>query len=73
MAETMQGLVVRSTAGFVDILIDGDVIQARMRGRLKKTPRTTDLCVIGDRVMVSRPDEQSFVVVEVLPRGKRYA
>jgi len=73
MAETMQGLVVRSTAGFVDVLIDGDVVQARMRGRLKNAPRTTDLCVIGDQVMVSRPDEQSFVVVEVLPRGRRFS
>jgi ribosome biogenesis GTPase len=73
MAETMQGLVVRSTAGFVDVRIDGDVVQARMRGRLKNTPRTTDLCVIGDQVMVSQPDEQSFVVVEVLPRATRFS
>ena len=73
MAETMQGLVFRSTAGFVDVRIDGDVVQARMRGRLKNTPRTTDLCVIGDQVMVSRPDERSFVVVEVLPRATRFS
>jgi putative ribosome biogenesis GTPase RsgA len=73
MADTMQGLVVRSTAGFVDVRIDGEVVQARLRGRLKNTPRTTDLCVIGDQVMVSQPDEQSFVVVEVLPRGSRFS
>jgi ribosome biogenesis GTPase len=73
MADTMQGLVVRSTAGFIDVRIDGDVVQARMRGRLKNAPRTTDLCVIGDQVMVSQPDEQSFVVVEVLPRGNRFS
>lgn len=73
MAETMQGLVVRSTAGFIDVAIDGRVVQARMRGRLKNTPRTTDLCVIGDHVMVSQPDERSFVVVEVLPRGSRFS
>ena len=73
MADPRQGLVVRSTAGFVDVRIDGDVVQARMRGRLKNTPRTTDLCVIGDQVMVSRPDELSFVVVEVLPRASRFS
>jgi putative ribosome biogenesis GTPase RsgA len=50
MADTMQGLVVCSTAGFVDVRIGEDVVQARMRGRLKHTPRTTDLCVIGDQV-----------------------
>ena len=44
-----------------------------MRGRLKNTPRTTDLCVIGDQVMVSQPDERSFVVVEVLPRATRFS
>ncbi|MBW2403852.1 MAG: ribosome small subunit-dependent GTPase A [Deltaproteobacteria bacterium] len=73
MADPTQGLVVRSTAGFVDVRIDGDVVQARMRGRLKNTPRTTDLCVIGDQVMVSRPDKLSFVVVEVLPRASRFS
>jgi len=73
MADMMQGLVVRATAGFIDVRIDGDVVQARMRGRLKNAPRTTDLCVIGDQVMVSQPDEQSFVVVEVLPRGNRFS
>ena len=73
MAETMQGLVVRSTAGFVDVRINGEVVQARMRGRLKNTPRTTDLCVIGDRAVVSRPDRQTYVVVEVLPRKTRFS
>jgi ribosome biogenesis GTPase len=73
MADPTQGLVVRSTAGFVDVRIDGDVVQARMRGRLKNTPRTTDLCVIGDQVMVSRPDKLSLVVVEVLPRTSRFS
>lgn len=73
MAETMQGLVVRSTAGFVDVRIDGDVVQARMRGRLKNRPRTTDLCVIGDRVVLSRPDAQSYVVIDVLPRKSRFS
>jgi len=73
MTETTEGLVVRSTAGFVDVRIDGDVVQARVRGRLKNVPRTTDLCVIGDRVMVSRPDQRSVVVVEVLPRHSRFS
>jgi ribosome biogenesis GTPase len=73
MAEKMEGLVVRSTAGFVDVDIDGDVVQARIRGRLKNRPRTTDLCVIGDRAVVSRPDEHSYVVVDVLPRKTRFS
>ena len=44
-----------------------------MRGRLKNTPRTTDICVIGDRVVVEAPDEHTHVVVEVLPRKTRFS
>lgn len=73
MADTSEGLVVRSTAGFVDVLIDGQVVQCRMRGRLKNTPRTTDICVIGDRVKVESPNLQARVVVEVLPRKTRFS
>lgn len=73
MADTIEGLVVRSTAGFIDVLADGERVQARIRGRLKNTPRTTDLCVIGDRVRVSCPDERSYVVDEVLPRHSRFS
>jgi ribosome biogenesis GTPase len=73
MAETMEGLVVRSTAGFVDVRLDGSVVQARLRGRLKNRPRTTDLCVIGDHVVLSRPDDRSIVVEEVLPRHSRFS
>lgn len=62
-----------STAGFVDVLIDERVVRARIRGRLKNAPRTTDLCVIGDMVQVARPDEPSAVVVEVLPRKSRFS
>lgn len=73
MTETGQGLVVRSTAGFIDVLIDGRVVQCRMRGRLKNAPRTSDICVIGDEVRVESPDPQTHVVVEVLPRRTRFS
>jgi len=73
MADAMQGLVVRSAAGFVDVLVDGDVLRARVRGRLKNTARRSDLCVIGDRVIVAQPDQRSYVVVEVLTRRSRFS
>lgn len=73
MAKTMQGLVVRSTAGFVEVLVDGEVVRATIRGRLKNAPRTTDLCVIGDQVIVAQPDPRSYVVAEVLPRKSRFS
>jgi ribosome biogenesis GTPase len=73
MTEPIEGLVVKSTSGFVDVAIEGQVVQCRMRGRLKNTPRTTDICVIGDRVKVACPDPQTRVVVEVLPRKTRFS
>jgi len=73
MTDAIEGLVVRSAAGFVDVLVDGQIVQARIRGRLKNVPRTTDICVIGDRVLVSRPDGQTAVVVEVRPRTTRFS
>jgi ribosome biogenesis GTPase len=73
VGETKKGLVVRSAAGFVDVLVDGRLVQARIRGRLKNVPRKSDLCVIGDQVVVSRPNEASAVVVEVLPRATRFS
>ncbi|MDH3728942.1 MAG: ribosome small subunit-dependent GTPase A [Myxococcales bacterium] len=73
MSEPVQGLVVRATAGFVDVLIDDEVVQCRIRGRLKKAPRDTDLCVIGDRVLIAQADPQTHVVAEVLPRRRRFS
>ncbi len=73
MAETTEGLVVRSTAGFVDVLVGNRRLQAKIRGRLKNVPWTTDLCVIGDRVLVESPDDRSHVVAEVLPRTTRFS
>ncbi len=73
MGAKAQGLVVRSTAGFVNVLIDGEVMQCRLRGRLKQAPRTTDICVIGDQVIVEDPESSSSVVSEVLPRDTRFS
>ena len=73
MSKSLQGLVVRSTAGFVDVRIDDEVIQCRIRGRLKKGPQETDLCVIGDQVVVTHADERTYVVEEVLPRRSRFS
>ena len=70
---TDHGLVVRSTAGFVDVLVDGEVVQCRIRGRLKNAPHRSDLCVIGDRVEIERADAQTHVVVKVLPRKARFS
>lgn len=73
MSVAKEGLVVRSTAGFVDVLLENGVVQCRIRGRLKHRPRTTDICVIGDRVRIEEPNDHTRVVVEVLPRKTRFS
>ena len=73
MTDATEGLVVRSTAGFIDVAVDDDVVRCRMRGRLKNTARTTDICVIGDHVRFASPDPRTHVVVEVLPRKSRFS
>jgi len=63
----------RATAGFVDARVDDETVRCRIRGRLKRVPRQTDICVIGDRVVFERNDDGTGVVVEVLPRTSRFS
>lgn len=63
--ELLEGLVLRSTAGFVDIETERGTVRARLRGRLKKEKRYTDLCVIGDRVSVLVPEGREPTVEAV--------
>lgn len=67
------GLVIRSTAGFVDVQLERGIVQCRVRGRLKNAPRTTDLCVIGDHVDVEEQPSGTWVVVAVHPRRTRFS
>ncbi len=73
MDDPFQGVVVRARAGFIDVMHEGETIQCRIRGRLKQGRRETDLCVIGDQVLVSGYGEQNPVVTEVLPRARRFS
>jgi ribosome biogenesis GTPase len=63
-----RGIVLRSTAGFFDVLLPTGVVRARLRGRLKRVKQNTDLCVIGDQVHVAQAENGSVTVEEVLPR-----
>ena len=73
MVKSEEGLVIRSTAGFVDALVGDGVVRCTIRGRLKQLPRGTDLCVIGDQVTIERNDSGTGVVIAVLPRHSRFS
>src|SRR5699024_1617132 len=72
------------TGGFVDVATDDGVLRCRLRGKLKKEARRTDLCVAGDYVEAlpiadGREDEGSQgqggeargTIERILPRDSR--
>ena len=64
----VEGIVISSTGSWYEVATDAGVIACRIRGRLRlKGVRSTNPVVVGDRVVVE-PDEESSVIVEILPR-----
>lgn len=68
------GLVRRARSGFYTIETDeGDLIEARLRGLLKKERQASDLAVIGDRVVVERLADGTGAIASVEPRERRFS
>jgi ribosome biogenesis GTPase len=69
-----RGLVLRSRSSFVTVRTDnGDIIEAQLRGRLKKERQSSDLAVIGDEVVVERLADGTGVIASVEPRRSRFS
>jgi ribosome biogenesis GTPase len=66
----LPGLIVRAQSGFFEVATDEGRIVAQLRGRLKRGPRTGDAAAVGDRVRVSRLDDGTGAIEEVLPRER---
>ena len=72
--ERVRGRVLRTTSGFVDVRLEDDsTLRCRVRGRLKKKDRRTDLVVLGDEVWVTPTGDGEGQVEEVLPRQTRFS
>ncbi len=67
-ASMVEGRVVCSRSGFWEVETAAGLLTCRMRGRLKQGKRTTDLAVIGDRVVVEPGSAGEGTISEVLPR-----
>ena len=68
------GLVLRALSGFYTIATDdGDRVEARLRGRMKKERQASDLAVIGDRVTVERLADGTGAITSVEPRTRRFS
>jgi ribosome biogenesis GTPase / thiamine phosphate phosphatase len=68
------GLVRRARSGFYTIETDdGDLVEAKLRGRVKRDRQASDLAVIGDRVTVERLSDGTGAIASVEPRRSRFS
>jgi len=68
------GLVLRALSGFYTIAtVDGDLIEARLRGKVKRERQASDLAVIGDRVTVERLADGTGAIASVETRTRRFS
>jgi ribosome biogenesis GTPase len=67
-----EGLVLAAQSGFFTVEPDGaGPLTCRLRGRLKRGRRTSDLVVIGDRVEITVTSPGEGMIERVLPRRSR--
>ncbi len=66
---TREGLVIRTTGSWYDVL-DGDtVIECRIRGRLRlRGVRSTNPVVVGDRVVIEPNEAGEWAICDIKPR-----
>jgi ribosome biogenesis GTPase len=71
---TTSGLVLRARSGFYTVQTDeGDLVEAQLRGRMKRDRQSSDLAVIGDRVSLERLTDGSGAIASVEPRRSRFS
>jgi ribosome biogenesis GTPase len=69
MAETIKGLVVRSTGSWYDVEANGTLVKARLRGKLRLSIKDLNNPVaVGDWVSLSLFENAEWMIQEVLPR-----
>lgn len=72
MAESILGLVLKSTGSWYEVLADGERYQCRIRGKLRlKGVRSTNPVVVGDWVRIES-DEQGGYVISAIETRKNY-
>jgi ribosome biogenesis GTPase len=69
----LEGLVISVQSGFFNVETPQGTLVCRLRGRLKRGPRTGDIAAVGDRVLVSRLEEDRGMIEEIKPRQRMIA
>jgi len=65
-----RGLVIRSQSGFYEVEVDGRVVSARLRGRLKQGRPMGDIVAVGDWVEVAGSEAAEAMIESVEPRQR---
>ncbi|MFI3332793.1 MAG: ribosome small subunit-dependent GTPase A [Rikenellaceae bacterium] len=65
----MEGVVIRATGSWYEVLAEGQRYNCRIRGRLRlKGARSTSPVVVGDVVQFEADTEENYVISEITPR-----
>ena len=68
MPDLIQGLVIRTQAGYQDVHTDVGDYRCRLRGRLRRGRAEGDLVAVGDQVLIDPQPDMTGSIEEVLPR-----
>lgn len=68
MTELLEGLVIRTQAGFQDVRTERGDFRCRLRGRLRRGRADGDLVAVGDRVLIEPQEDMTGSIAEILPR-----
>ena len=67
--QRIEGLVMRATGSWYEVLHEGEVLRCRMRGKLRlRGIRSTNPIVVGDTVSCEAGEDGEWVIVDIAPR-----
>ena len=67
--QRVEGLVMRATGSWYEVLHEGEVLRCRMRGKLRlRGVRSTNPVVVGDIVHCEAGEDGEWVIVDIAPR-----
>lgn len=69
----LTGTVLRARSGFYSVQTDDGLVEAQLRGRLKKERQASDLAVIGDSVTVTGATDGTGTIESVAERRTKFS